>query len=115
VGIVHQEGQPMIRKQSFGLLAGLFITLATAAHAEITYSGGDGRTVATAVVIEGASGSSDGVASEYAWIEQNRPGAQVLNQALVQDGDKIYDLLTLRVDGRDEALYFDITGFFGNF
>ncbi len=53
--------------------------------------------------------------SEYAWIEQNRPGAQVLGQALIQNGDKVYDLLTLRVDSREESLYFDITGFFGNF
>jgi hypothetical protein len=105
----------MIRKRSLGLLAGLFITFAAAAHAEITFSGGDGRTAATAVVIEGASGSSDGVASEYDWIAKNRPGARVLGQALVQDGDKIYDFLTLEVDGRAEDLYFDITGFFGNF
>jgi hypothetical protein len=105
----------MIRKHSLGLLAVFFITIAAAAHAEITFSGGDGRTAATAVVIEGASGSSDGVASEYEWIAKNHPGAQVVNQALVQDGDRIYDLLTLRVDGRDAALYFDITGFFGNF
>jgi hypothetical protein len=105
----------MIRKQSLALLTGLFLALAPAAYAEITYSGGDGRTVKTAVIIEGATGSSDGVPSEYAWIEANRPGAEVLGQALIQNGDKVYDLLTLRVDGREEELYFDITGFFGNF
>jgi hypothetical protein len=105
----------MIAKPTLALLTGLFFAFAPAAHAEITYAGGDGRTVDTAVVIEGAAGSSDGVPSEYAWIEANRPGAEVLGQALIQNGDKVYDLLTLRVDGREEELYFDITGFFGNF
>ena len=105
----------MIRQQSFVILTGLFLALASAAQAEITFSGGDGSTAANAIIIEGAAGSSDGVASEYDWIARNRPGAEVLGQALVQDGDRIYDLLTLRVDGREEDLYFDITGFFGNF
>lgn len=105
----------MIRKQSLAIMTGIFLSLAAAASAEITFSGGDGSTAATAIIIEGAAGSSDGVASEYDWIAKNRPGAEVLGQALVQDGDKVYDLLTLRVDGREEELYFDITGFFGNF
>jgi hypothetical protein len=105
----------MIRKHSTAILAGLFLTFASAASAEITFAGGDGATPATAIIIEGAAGSSDGIASEYDWIAINRPGAQVTGQALVQDGDKVYDLLTLQSGGRTEEIYFDITGFFGNF
>jgi hypothetical protein len=89
--------------------------LATAAFAGITYDGGDGATVETAVVITGAEGSTDGVRAEYLWIEQNRPGAEVLGQALVQNGDRFYDVITIRSGGKDEEVFFDITGFFGQF
>jgi hypothetical protein len=105
----------MIRKHAIAILAGLFLTIVSAASAEITFSGGDGSTVATAIIIDGAAGSSDGVASEYDWVAKNRPGAQVTQQALVQEGDKIYDLLTLQSGGQTEEIYFDITAFFGNF
>lgn len=106
----------MIRKPFTALLTTLFFALAAAtAHAEIRYSGGDGRTIATAVVIEGAAGSSDGVPAEYAWLARNRPLAQVKSQALVQDGARIYDVLTLQTGPATEEIYFDITGFFGNF
>jgi hypothetical protein len=105
----------MIRKHSIAVLTGLFLTIASATSAEITFSGGDGSTTATAIVIEGATGSSDGVASEYDWVATNRPGAQVTGQALVQDGEKIYDLVTVQTGSKTEEIYFDITGFFGNF
>jgi hypothetical protein len=105
----------MIRQNSFAAIAGLFLTLASAAQAEITFTGGDGSTPARAIIIEGAAGSSDGVASEYDWVAANRPGARVVGQALVQDGDKVYDLLTVQSGDRTEEIYFDITGFFGNF
>jgi hypothetical protein len=113
--IAAQKDNAMIRKHSFAVLTGLFIAFAAAAHAEITYSGGDGRTIATAIVIEGAGGSSDGVPAEYAWLAQNRPIAQVASQALVQEGGRFYDVLTLQSGSATEEIYFDITGFFGNF
>lgn len=91
------------------------LVLASAASADITYDGGDGSTPETAVIITGAEGSTDGVKAEYLWIEANRPGAEVLGQVLLQNGDRLYDVLTIRIGGREEVIHFDITGFFGKF
>jgi hypothetical protein len=98
------------------LTAALGVTLVSSpAHAEITYGGGPGDTAATAIVILGAQGSSDGVQAEYDWLAQNRDGAQVLEQALLSEGDRMFDMLTIRWQGREEQVFFDITDFFGRF
>ncbi len=103
----------MIRNSLLGLVAAAL--LAGAAVAEITYEGGDGTAVETAIIITGATGSGDGVNSEYLWIEKTYPGAEVLGQALLQNGDRFYDVLTIRVGGKEQQVFFDITGFFGQF
>jgi hypothetical protein len=105
----------MIRSMIFNLATGMYLALTGAAMAEISFDGGDGTSVETAVMIVGAAGSSDGIAAEYSWIEANRPGAQVLGQALIQNGDRLYDVITIRNGGKDEELFFDITDFFGKF
>lgn len=98
------------------ILAATLIVAALAAGsvgAEVSYSGGGGANAADAVVIVGAEGESDGVASEYQWVKTNRPGAQVDRQALVMRGEKAFDVLTLSTDGAEEEVWFDITGYFG--
>ena len=89
-------------------------TPAAAKHS-ITYTGGPGDSFATAIIILGATDSSEGVQAEYDWLSQNRPGAQVLEQALLSDNDRMYDMLTIRKQGHKEQVYFDITDFFGRF
>jgi hypothetical protein len=105
----------MIRPTALALIACVFIAFATTAMAEITYTGGDGSTVETAIVIEGALGESDGVGSEYEWLAKNRPDAKMQSQALLNDGGKVYDLLIVQTGGKEEKIYFDITAFFGKF
>jgi hypothetical protein len=105
----------MIRKSAFALIAVAVLTCATAVLAEITFEGGDGATIETAIVIMGAAGEQDGVASEYEWLAKNRPDAQMESQALLNEGDKIYDLLVVRSGSKKEKIYFDITAFFGKF
>jgi hypothetical protein len=106
----------MTRSKVLSTLA-LIVTLAIAgaAQAEITFGGGDGQTAATAITIVGAAGESDGVQSEYDWIAANRPGAAVKGQALVQDGARFLDVITLVTNGKEEELFFDITAFFGKY
>lgn len=94
------------------LAAGLLVPPALA---EIVYKGGDGGSPETAIVITGAEGSLDGIQSEYDWVKRNRPGAKVVSQALLESDGRVYDRLTLRVGGRTEEVYFDITAFFGRF
>jgi hypothetical protein len=105
----------MTRMHSFTPMAGLFLIIASAAQAEITFAGGDGATPATAVIIEGATGSSDGVKAEYDWIAQNRPGATFVSQTLMLDGNRVFDAMLLQSGGKTEEIYVDITGFYGNF
>ena len=105
----------MTRNLLLTLATGAFLALAGAATAEISFQGGNGTSITTAVVILGAAGSPDGVAAEYQWIAANRPGAQVLGQALAQNGDRLYDVLTIRTGDKVEEVFFDITDFFGKF
>ena len=89
------------------------IALADAASADITFAGGDGSSAANAIIIVGAAGEGDGVQSEYDWLSSNRAGATVKSQALMQDGDRIFDALTIEIGGKQKDVFFDITAFFG--
>lgn len=93
--------------------AAAFTLFAPAAMAAITFTGGDGSSLAAAIHIVGAVGEDDGVASEYQWIGAHRPGAKVLLQALVMDGGRAYDILTIRDGAASERVFFDITDYFG--
>jgi hypothetical protein len=105
----------VIRTSLFAVAAGVFLALAGATTAEIAFKGGDGTSPDTAVIILGAEGSPDGIDAEYSWIETYRTGAEVPGQALIQKGERMYDVLTIRIGGRDEEIFFDIIEFFGNF
>jgi hypothetical protein len=74
------------------------------------YSGGNGLSKATAVVLKIAS-DSGGIASEYVWVAHAYPGSKVVEQALTTwDHGKRYDLLTVRTaDQSTVELWFDIS------
>lgn len=63
--------------------------------------------------IVGARGEFDGVASEYEWLRTERPGWKRKSQALMGDGSKQYDLLTIQKGRKKQVICFDITSFFG--
>jgi hypothetical protein len=104
----------MIRKP-LALTVGAMICLASVALAEIRFTGGDGSSQAKAIIIVGAIGEADGVQSEYDWTARHRPGGKVMEQQLLSDGGKVYDVLTLTRHGKVERLYFDISGYFGKY
>ena len=55
---------------------------------------------------------SEGVQTEYAWLALRHPGARRTQQALLLEGGRPYDRLSVTTaDGRDLALYFDISAF----
>jgi hypothetical protein len=74
------------------------------------YSGGNGLSKATAVVLKIAS-DTGGIASEYVWVAHAYPGSKILEQALTTwDHGKRYDVLTVQtVDQATVKLWFDIT------
>jgi len=84
----------------------------------ITFEGGSGDTIETAVIIRGASTHSVGVDAEYRYLEQQfgtrtvdwEPGLQ----SLIKTDDRKYDKIDIRLsDGSHQTVYFDITEFFG--
>jgi hypothetical protein len=85
----------------------------------IRFTGGDGSSKASAIVIEGAQGERDGVHSEYQYLDMllGPQGAawQMVQQSLFEDKGRSYDLLEIRHNGKAESYWFDITGYFGKF
>lgn len=98
-----------------GLLTAALIAAlwAGAAAAEVTFAGGDGKSKSRAVMILGARSDDEGVAAEYAWVRQNYSTLRIVNQALLQDGAQVYDVLHLKGNGVSFEVYFDISDFFG--
>ena len=74
------------------------------------YSGGNGLSKETAVVL-GAKSSYSGVPSEYAWIRHHYPGSKPLLQSLTPwDNEKRYDIIEIATkDGDKVVLWFDIS------
>jgi hypothetical protein len=88
--------------------------LASAATGKpIRFSGGDGSSFATAIIVH-APNNVSGVRAEYDYIKARYPGYRFISQALENRGGKVYDLMTfVSADGKKRVLYFEITRFFG--
>jgi len=81
----------------------------------VKYSGGDGSSVKTAIVIV-APNEDKGVAAEYAYLAKHFPGYATRSQSLVNQDSKVFDKVDFTTkDGKAMTIYFDITGFFGKF
>jgi hypothetical protein len=85
----------------------------------IRFEGGDGSSKEAAIVILGAQGESNGVDSEYQYLDLlhgPRPtGWTMVQQSLLGDQGKNYDALEIEHNGKRETVYFDITDYFGKF
>jgi len=74
-------------------------------------SGPLGSDIEHAVVVPTAD-PLEGVQTEYAWLALRYPGARRTRQALLSQAGRQYDRLAITTaDGRDLALYFDVTSF----
>lgn len=86
----------------------------------IRFVGGDGKTRDSAIVIKGAKGEVDGVASEYQFLSLVH-GAKgkdwkLLGQALLDHhGHQMDEMRVVLADGTSLVYYFDISDFFGKF
>jgi len=99
----------------FVLMIAFVITtsLALAGGQGVSYSGGDGTTMAKAVVINGAT-ESTGLDAEDAWLAKHFRGYELRQQSLLNSKGKMYDAMDITTqDGKKMTVYFDITGFFG--
>jgi hypothetical protein len=85
----------------------------TAAAGPVTFAGGDGSSVAEAILVKGATEAS-GVAAEYQWLRDHLPGCRPERQVLLDVGGRRYDQLDVVMpNGERRSVFFDITEFFG--
>ncbi len=83
------------------------------AQSPVVFAGGDGSSCEHAVLIQGARGEFEGVASEYRWLSERHPGWNLTEQSLVQSGKRSYDVLDFTtVDGRKRRVCFDVSEFY---
>lgn len=75
----------------------------------------DGLSFETAVVVQ-AKTEGAGEDEEYAWIAQHYPGYKTDRQALNNQGNHNYDIISITTkDGKKLDLYFEISNFLGKF
>jgi hypothetical protein len=80
----------------------------------IRFSGGDGSSRETAVVIEGARNEEEGIVAESFWASHNRYRWKKTGQALLHVNSRQLDQITYTSpDGKEDEVFFDVTAFFG--
>jgi hypothetical protein len=89
----------------------------TSLPAGLKFAGGDGSTVASAVIITGGNDIAT-TRAEHAWLRQHVPGAKVTKQSLITERgpllDRILDKLEVTLpDGSEKIYFFDISSSFG--
>ena len=86
--------------------------------AKITYQGGPGDTMKTAVVIKGAANSIDGIAAEYHYLKKKygreNQDWQLIRKTTFQKEDNYFDRLEIELKNHSKkTIFFNITEFFG--
>jgi hypothetical protein len=100
----------------FFLLIGICPIAFAGDSPKVRFSGGDGLTLDSAVVIIGAPSEAVGARAEYSYLAAHFPGSKVNRQALLSQNGKSYDRLDITTaDGTEKTIFFDISGFFGKF
>jgi hypothetical protein len=86
---------------------------------KVTYEGGDGKSIETAVVIKNALNERDGIASEYAFIAklhgEKLKDRKPMGQSIITKNGRKFDSIKIQDIAKDQTLtcYFDITDFYG--
>jgi hypothetical protein len=89
------------------------IQLATATTSDPT-AVEPGTTLETAIVLEGATNTFNGIAAEHAYTRKHYPGWQWTSQALMNNGGRHYDVIDMiSPKGETKTIYFGITDWFG--
>jgi hypothetical protein len=73
-----------------------------------------GTTMETAIVLDGATNTFNGIDAEHAYTRKHYPGWQWKTQALMHSGGRHYDVIQMiGPKGEMKTIYFDITDWFG--
>lgn len=104
------------KRRSFVFLAAVCSIAFAGDSPEVRFSGGDGSSTDTAVVIVGARSEAIGAKAEYSYIAARFPGSKVTRQTLLCQKGKSYDRLDFATaDNLEKTIFFDISDFFGKF
>ena len=98
---------------SFGAAAGpvASVQLATATDQTAVEPG---TTMETAIVLEGATNTFNGIAAEHAYTRKHYRSWRWRSQALMSNEGRHYDVIDMiGPKGETKTLYFDITDWFG--
>ncbi len=79
----------------------------------VKVSGGDGSSFENAIIISKCN-NTEGVKQEYIEVQKRFGNYKLIRQNLLNENNRMYDLLELDIQGERIKLYFDITDFFGN-
>ncbi len=79
----------------------------------IRFTGGDGSSRQTAIVIEGARNEVEGINAENLWVLKHQPSWRKAHQSLIQAGSRAFDAIEYEAPDGKHTLWFDITSFFG--
>jgi hypothetical protein len=88
---------------------------------KVTYEGGDGKTVESAILIKNAGNAINGIAAEYAYITKTHGEKfkdwNLLEQNSFNSGNKKYDFMKIQLILNSDTVsyYFDISEFYGKF
>ena len=79
----------------------------------VTYGGGDGRTMKTAIIVMGATNEQQGILAENAYVAQLHPDWRSGDTALFHKMGHYYDYnMYFTKNGSKRTLIFDVTEFF---
>jgi hypothetical protein len=79
----------------------------------VQFAGGDGSSPESAVVIRGAKHEKEGIAAEHRYLSQNFGSWFLKRQMLLNQKGRVYDRMEFTdQNGKQRAVFFDITDFF---
>ncbi len=82
----------------------------------VSFEGGNGATIETAIIITGAKNTQEGIEAEAKWVKKVHRTWVKKEQALLMANGKHYDKIQYSTPaGETKSLYFDISSFFGKF
>jgi hypothetical protein len=77
-------------------------------------AGKQGLTPETAIPLVGYETTMAGIDAEYAYLDRTYPGWSLIHQAIMKQGDRVYDVMNIKLPGGEERdIYFDITTWYG--
>ena len=112
--LIQRKANVIVRMLIMICLGGLLAGCQTPRPATepLVFSGGDGSSCESAVVIRQAKYREVGILAETLWLQQNYPGCRQTSQAAVRSASRRYDLIELATDdGQNRKVYFDTTEF----